>query len=33
MVNQAIASGNKSTIESLKDTLETFNNRGAKGFC
>ena len=26
MVNGAVASGNKATIESLKDTLEGFNN-------
>ena len=33
MVNGAVASGNKATIESLKDTLEGFNKLGAPGFC
>jgi hypothetical protein len=33
MVNAAIASHDKDTIESLKDTLDEFNNLGAAPFC
>jgi hypothetical protein len=33
MVNEAVASGNKATIESLKTTLDGFNNLDAPGFC
>lgn len=33
MVNEAFAGNNKATIESLKDTLDEFNNLGASGFC
>jgi hypothetical protein len=33
MTNDAIASGNAATIESLKDTFDEFNNAGAAGFC
>ena len=33
MVNAAFASGDAATIESLKDTLDEFNNFGAPGFC
>jgi hypothetical protein len=33
MVNGAFASGNAATIESLKDTLDEFNNANAAGFC
>ena len=32
MVNDAVASGDP-TIESLKDTLDGFNNLGASGTC
>ena len=32
MVNDAVASGD-AAIESLKDTLEGFNNLGASGTC
>ena len=33
MTNDAIASGNAATIESLKDTFDGLNNAGAPGFC
>jgi hypothetical protein len=33
MTNDAVASGNKATIESLKNTFDAFNNLGAPGFC
>ena len=33
MVNEAVASGDGAAIESLKDTLDGFNNLGASGTC
>ena len=33
MTNDAIASGNAATIESLEDTFDGLNNAGAAGFC